>query len=179
MTGLLMQMMVVLVFRGKLVCYAIDRLCGCIARIRCDCASVSLSHNRSCVLQIGVQDLVEVIHEAANDPNIIGVYGRFGHGFGFKCGGLAHLDEVRKALKVFADSKMLDAAGNDTDTHKLSLAYSVSEKKQTKKGTGHVVCACSTKEIMFVYLTPSYVRVYLCVVLGMLRSLFHNLIRRG
>lgn len=53
---------------------------------------------------IAADELVGLIHEAAQDPSIVGLYGIFGNGGGFSTGGWAHLQEVRNALQVFATS---------------------------------------------------------------------------
>lgn len=41
------------------------------------------------IIEVEVQELVEIIHAAAHDPNIVALYGKFGHGFGFSAGGWA------------------------------------------------------------------------------------------
>jgi hypothetical protein len=53
---------------------------------------------------MAADELVSLIHEAAQDPSIVGLYGIFGNGGGFSTGGWAHLQEVRNALQVFATS---------------------------------------------------------------------------
>jgi hypothetical protein len=53
---------------------------------------------------MAADELVGLIHEAAQDPSIVGLYGIFGNGGGFATGGWAHLQEVRNALQVFATS---------------------------------------------------------------------------
>lgn len=54
--------------------------------------------------EVEVRDLVDTIHQAAEDPNISGLCGTFGQGFRFASGGWAHVEEVRNALKVFRES---------------------------------------------------------------------------
>jgi len=46
-------------------------------------------------IQIEAHDLVDIIHNAAADPDIVGLYGVFGHGGGFSAGGYGHIEEVR------------------------------------------------------------------------------------
>lgn len=46
-------------------------------------------------IQIEAHDLVDIIHSAAEDPDIVGLYGVFGHGGGFSAGGYGHIEEVR------------------------------------------------------------------------------------
>eukprot|EP00980_Cylindrotheca_fusiformis_P001981 scaffold443_cov125-Cylindrotheca_fusiformis.AAC.30 len=58
----------------------------------------SLSSSR---IEMPVDELVDLIHEAASDPNIVALHGIFGNGFGFSSGGWAHLEEIRSALTVF------------------------------------------------------------------------------
>ena len=62
------------------------------------------SDNTSQPIEIEVHDLVQTIHEASADPDIVGLYGIFGHGGGFSCGGYAHVEEIRGAIKVFNES---------------------------------------------------------------------------
>lgn len=60
------------------------------------------------VVEIEVHRLVNLIHEAAKDPSIVALYGKFGHGRGF-AGGLAEAEEIRngafrrRLLVYFAD----------------------------------------------------------------------------
>ncbi|CAJ1953433.1 unnamed protein product [Cylindrotheca closterium] len=58
----------------------------------------------SSTTEMAVDELVGLIHEAAKDPNITGIHGIFGNGFGFSTGGWAHLEEIRNALTVFRQS---------------------------------------------------------------------------
>ena len=53
---------------------------------------------------IELRTLVDTIHEAAKDPEVVALYGTFGNGFRFSCGGYAHLEEIRNAIKVFNES---------------------------------------------------------------------------
>lgn len=55
-------------------------------------------------IEMPVDELVELIHQAAEDPNIVALHGIFGNGFGFSSGGWAHLEEIRNALAVFEQS---------------------------------------------------------------------------
>jgi protease-4 len=64
-----------------------------------DFLSFSSSH-----IEMPVDELVELIHQAAEDPNIVALHGIFGNGFGFSSGGWAHLEEIRNALAVFEQS---------------------------------------------------------------------------
>jgi hypothetical protein len=59
-----------------------------------------------------VKELVDVIHKAAEDPNIVALYGYFGHGFTSSFGGWAQVEEVRNALKVFGESHRLHREPN-------------------------------------------------------------------
>ena len=56
------------------------------------------------IMEVEIHELVDVIHKAANDPNIHSIYATFGHGFGFKCGGFAHIEEIRDAVRIFNES---------------------------------------------------------------------------
>lgn len=49
--------------------------------------------------EVEVNDLVDIIHEAAGDPNIVAIFGEFGHGRSFD-GGMADAEEIKNALQV-------------------------------------------------------------------------------
>lgn len=49
-------------------------------------------------------ELVALIHEAAQDPSIVSLYGEFGNNRAVSTGGWAHLEEIRNAIRVFATS---------------------------------------------------------------------------
>ncbi|GKY99057.1 hypothetical protein MPSEU_000861400 [Mayamaea pseudoterrestris] len=55
-------------------------------------------------IEIETRDLVDLIHNAASDPNIVGLYGIFGHGSLLPMAGWADLEEIREALKVFKEA---------------------------------------------------------------------------
>jgi hypothetical protein len=55
-------------------------------------------------IEMNVDEVVHLIHQAADDPNIVAVYGILGHGHGFSTGGWAHVEEIRNALLVFQQS---------------------------------------------------------------------------
>jgi hypothetical protein len=55
-------------------------------------------------IEMQVDELVQLIHHAASDPNIVALYGIFGHGFGFETGGWGHIEEIRNALQIFRES---------------------------------------------------------------------------
>jgi hypothetical protein len=86
--------------------------------------------------QIEVSKLVEIIHSAAQDPSISVLYGTFGHGFNFRAGGWAHVEEVRNALKVWRESHRVHLEPNlshnaiinrpSNGAAKPSFAYAVS-----------------------------------------------------
>mmetsp|Transcript_2571 Transcript_2571/g.3616 ORF Transcript_2571/g.3616 Transcript_2571/m.3616 type:complete len:815 (-) Transcript_2571:6-2450(-) len=71
------------------------------------------------VTEVEIRNLVDTIHAAADDPNIVALYGIFGHGFRFSAGGLAQVEEVRNALKVFRESHRIHWEPNKT--HKSVL----------------------------------------------------------
>lgn len=54
-------------------------------------------------IRLEVKELVDLIHSAAADPNIVCLYGIFGHGSTLPSAGWADLEEVRNALKVFRE----------------------------------------------------------------------------
>ena len=51
-------------------------------------------------IEMPVDEVVTLIHEAAQDPGIVGLYGVFGKGGNVQAG-WAHLEEIRNALHVF------------------------------------------------------------------------------
>lgn len=55
-------------------------------------------------VEMSIDQVVELIHKAAIDPQIVALYGIFGHGSGFSTGGWAHVEELRNALLVFQQS---------------------------------------------------------------------------
>jgi hypothetical protein len=85
---------------------------------------------------VEVSELVDAIHAAAQDPNVVALYGIFGNGFRFSSGGWAHVEEVRNALKVFRESHRIHREPNLTHervltrngnaTPKPAYAYAVS-----------------------------------------------------
>jgi protease-4 len=52
-------------------------------------------------MKLSTRELVEIIHAAAEDPNVVALYGKFGNGSLLPDAGWADLEEVRQALKVF------------------------------------------------------------------------------
>ncbi len=55
------------------------------------------------MFHIELKELVDAIHSAASDPDIVALHGIFGHGSNLKAG-WADLEEIRSALKVFKES---------------------------------------------------------------------------
>mmetsp|Transcript_2574 Transcript_2574/g.3059 ORF Transcript_2574/g.3059 Transcript_2574/m.3059 type:complete len:728 (-) Transcript_2574:151-2334(-) len=78
--------------------------------------------------EVELHSLIDIIHEAAADPNIVALYGTFGNGFRFQSGGYAHIEEIRNAIRVFNEShRRHEKSGiTDNDTkpiRKFSYAY--------------------------------------------------------
>ena len=65
-------------------------------------ANLSSNGSDSKVIEMQADELVSLIHEAAQDPSIVSMYGIFGNGGEISTGGWAHLEEIRNALEVFA-----------------------------------------------------------------------------
>jgi len=63
-----------------------------------------LSSKEDGLMEVEIRELVDVIHAAASDPDVVAIHGTFGHGFGFQCGGYAHVEEIRNAIRVFNES---------------------------------------------------------------------------
>ncbi len=55
-------------------------------------------------VEMSIDEVVQLIHQAAGDPQIVALYGIMGHGNGFSTGGWAHVEELRNALLVFQQS---------------------------------------------------------------------------
>lgn len=87
------------------------------------------------ILEVELQHLIHVIHEAAKDPEIVALYGTFGNGFRFECGGYSHVEEIRNAVRVFNEShrrhyerstalgKNGNGDGKDKPEQKFSYAF--------------------------------------------------------
>lgn len=56
-------------------------------------------------VETNLQELVDVLHHAAADPNIVAVYGMFGHGSQLDEIGWADLEEIRTALRYVPQEK--------------------------------------------------------------------------
>jgi hypothetical protein len=84
------------------------------------------------VIEMQADELVSLIHEAARDPSIVSLFGVFGNGGAISTGGWAHLEEIRNALKIFAETSIHEDKDNgllDTDpgarpSGKMMYAYS-------------------------------------------------------
>ena len=83
-------------------------------------------------IEIEMQELVDAIHHAASDPTIVGLYGIFGHGFGFKSGGWGHVEELRNALRVFRESHRVHLSPN-VDHKAASAASDQADKEMPTK----------------------------------------------
>jgi hypothetical protein len=66
--------------------------------LRSEVSSLGTDDNER-VFKLEVRELVDLLHEAAADPNIVGLYGIFGHGSQLSGTGWADLEEVRNALR--------------------------------------------------------------------------------
>jgi len=47
----------------------------------------SASGREDGIMEVEIRELVDAIHAAAADPDIVALHGTFGHGYGFQCGG--------------------------------------------------------------------------------------------
>ena len=59
--------------------------------------------NKQPTIVLEAKELVKIIHTAASDPNIVALHADFGEGMRFPCG-LAHMEEIRNAIRVFNES---------------------------------------------------------------------------
>jgi len=55
-------------------------------------------------LEVEVKELVDLIHAAAQDPEVVALYGIFGGSTGRFEAGLAQIEEIRNAIRVFNES---------------------------------------------------------------------------
>ncbi|MGK3738988.1 MAG: hypothetical protein ACI8RD_001966 [Bacillariaceae sp.] len=76
------------------------------------------------VIEMQADELVKLIHEAADDPTIESVYGIFGNGGTISTGGWAHLEEIRNALEVFSIKSKSQQQEDGGDGKKAMYAYS-------------------------------------------------------
>ena len=56
-----------------------------------------INNPNSQTVEMPVDEVVQLIHKAAKDPNIVALYGIFGKGHQFQTGGWGHLEEIRNA----------------------------------------------------------------------------------
>lgn len=109
------------------------------------------------ILEVEVHELVQVIHAAAQDPTICALYGTFGHGFQFRAGGWAHIEEIRNALQVWRESHRLHVEPNlnydkilvrpGNGSAKPSYAYADSFADPDDKGNKEYLVACAFSHI--------------------------------
>ncbi len=64
----------------------------------------SLQASDDKVVEVELRELIDAIHSAAADPDVVALYGTFGDGGQFQCGGYAHVEEIRNAIRVFNES---------------------------------------------------------------------------
>eukprot|EP00546_Thalassionema_frauenfeldii_P002111 CAMPEP_0178931330 /NCGR_PEP_ID=MMETSP0786-20121207/21855_1 /TAXON_ID=186022 /ORGANISM="Thalassionema frauenfeldii, Strain CCMP 1798" /LENGTH=716 /DNA_ID=CAMNT_0020608205 /DNA_START=288 /DNA_END=2438 /DNA_ORIENTATION=- len=108
------------------------------------------------IVQVEVQELVKVIHAAAQDPNIVALYGNFGEG-GFSSGGWAHIEEIRNALKVWRESHRIHLNPNlshdkvlvrrSNGSPKPSFAYADTFSSPNEKGNKDYIVACAFSHV--------------------------------
>ena len=63
-----------------------------------------ISSKEDGIMEVEIRELVDVINAAASDPDVVALHGTFGSGFGFQCGGYAHVEEIRNAIRMFNES---------------------------------------------------------------------------
>eukprot|EP00547_Thalassionema_nitzschioides_P005287 CAMPEP_0194218784 /NCGR_PEP_ID=MMETSP0156-20130528/24521_1 /TAXON_ID=33649 /ORGANISM="Thalassionema nitzschioides, Strain L26-B" /LENGTH=681 /DNA_ID=CAMNT_0038948251 /DNA_START=150 /DNA_END=2195 /DNA_ORIENTATION=- len=108
------------------------------------------------MVQVEVQEMVKVIHAAAQDPNIVALYGNFGEG-GFRTGGWAHVEEIRNAMKVFRESHRIHLNPNlshdkvilrrSNGSPKPSFAYADTFSTPNDKGNKDYLVACAFSHV--------------------------------
>ena len=77
------------------------------------------NNNDDTIQEVELQTIINVIHDAAMDPNVVALYATFGNGFRFQCGGFAHVEEIRNAIRVFNEShrRHYDRKANNYNHH--------------------------------------------------------------
>jgi len=108
-------------------------------------------------IKVEVREVVDVIHAASQDPDIVALYGTFGQGFQFNTGGLAHIEEIRNALKVWRESHRVHLTPNLTydktiirssnGAPKPSYAFADSFMVSDNKGNLEYLIACAFSHI--------------------------------
>merc|ERR1712151_2877 len=91
-----------------------------------------------------VKDFVSLIHKAAQDPNIVGLYGTCAEADGINVTGLAQLEEIRNAIRVFRES------------HRRHLEPNVKYEKRNAPCECGVPCQENTKEKPCVFFSYSF-----------------------
>jgi hypothetical protein len=123
----------------------------------------NLSWSNNDKITVEVHELVNVIHEAAADPNIVALYGTFD--YGVELGGVdwAHLEEVRNALKVFRESHRTHPEPNfeykktrdqsQSKTPKPLYAFAVRTKAQliVSHGAKDAVLKLTTRNVRLLF----------------------------
>lgn len=108
------------------------------------------------VIEVELRELVNVIHTAATDDNIVALHGEFGHGFGFQCGGYAHIEEIRNAIRYFNEShrqhyersKNISMTKEEkTRKKKMSYAFADSFDHPTDTGNKEYILASSFSHV--------------------------------
>ena len=62
-----------------------------------------LNNNKQPTIEIEAKEIVNIIHNAASDPNISSLYADFGEGLRYPIG-YAHIEEIRNAIRIFNES---------------------------------------------------------------------------
>jgi protease-4 len=120
-----------------------------------------LSSKEDGIMEVGIQELVDAIHAAASDPNVVALHGTFGSGFKFQCGGYAHVEEIRNAIRLFNESHRrhyegqhgtLDKANCDQDENakpvkKMSYAFADSFDSPVDPGNKEYILASAFSQV--------------------------------
>eukprot|EP00591_Stephanopyxis_turris_P008313 CAMPEP_0195508558 /NCGR_PEP_ID=MMETSP0794_2-20130614/1735_1 /TAXON_ID=515487 /ORGANISM="Stephanopyxis turris, Strain CCMP 815" /LENGTH=754 /DNA_ID=CAMNT_0040635551 /DNA_START=85 /DNA_END=2349 /DNA_ORIENTATION=+ len=88
-----------------------------------------LSSDSEKPFEVEVRELVDLIHSAASDPSVVALYGTFGNTGNFAVGGLAHVEEIRNAIRVFNQSHRVHSEPNIHHNKGNSLPKEKSPKK--------------------------------------------------
>lgn len=85
------------------------------------------------VQEVELQTLIDTIHEAAKDPEVVALYATFGNGFRFQCSGFAHVEEIRNAIKVFNESHRRHYERTCESTQSSDMAKTISNQTQPEQ----------------------------------------------
>lgn len=93
----------------------------------------TMNNDDGTIIEVGIRELVDTIHAAAEDPNIVALYGTFTSSR-LECGGHAHVEEIRNAIRVFNESSSSSSSSyDDTTTTTTDIDTAENAKEEDDK----------------------------------------------